>query len=182
MDPDRGQSAAQWLAGATEEEISGALCQLGEERFHRRVARNIVKAREAAPIISTVHLAHIIADAIPTRERSKHPATRSFLAIRMFVNHELEELRAVLEQALDVLAPYGRLVVISFHSVEDRIVKRFLRKQARALEPPLDLPVPAGECGGTLRVLGRARRASDSEVAVNPRARSALLRVAERSP
>jgi 16S rRNA (cytosine1402-N4)-methyltransferase len=94
----------------------------------------------------------------------------------------LEELRAVLEQALDVLAPYGRLVVISFHSVEDRIVKRFLRKQARALEPPLDLPVPAGECGGTLRVLGRARRASDSEVAVNPRARSALLRVAERSP
>jgi 16S rRNA (cytosine1402-N4)-methyltransferase len=175
-------SAAQWLASCTEQELSRVLKEFGEERFHRRIAKAIIAARQSAPISSTLQLAALIAGAVPNRERFKHPATRSFQAIRMFINKELAELQAALRQALQVLVPGGRLVVISFHSVEDRIVKRFMREQARGLELPPDLPVPASrqQTGAALKVIGRALRAGTAETALNPRARSAVLRVAER--
>ena len=136
--------------------------------------------RREAPITSTAQLARLVSDAVPTREPGKHPATRSFQAIRIHINRELEELAAALEQAVRVLAPGGRLVVISFHSLEDRIVKRFIRSQNRGRQLPLDLPIIDDQRGATLRPIGRSHRAGAGEVAVNPRARSAVLRVAER--
>ena len=165
---------------AGEDEIAGIIKELGEERFHRRIARAIVAARRERPIETTARLAELIAASVPTRERGKHPATRSFQAIRIFINRELEQLQSVLTQALQVLAPDGRLVVISFHSLEDRIVKRFMRQQARGVDWPLDLPVEAAQSGSTLRVIGKALRPGAREVAANPRARSAVMRVAER--
>lgn len=179
MDPTRGESAADWLARAEEKEITDVLFGLGEERYARRIARAIVRAREAEPITSTKQLAAIIADAVPTRERSKDPATRSFQAIRLHINRELDELRAVLPQAVEALAPGGRLAVISFHSLEDRIVKQFMRREEKGEELPPDLPVRASEIVARLRVIGKAQRASEDEVKRNPRARSAVLRVAE---
>lgn len=179
MDPTRGESAADWLARAEEKEIADVLFGLGEERYARRIARAIVRAREAEPITSTKQLAAIIANAVPTRERSKDPATRSFQAIRLHINRELDELRAVLPQAVAALAPGGRLAVISFHSLEDRIVKQFMRREEKGEELPPDLPVRASEIVARLRVIGKAQRASEDEVKRNPRARSAVLRVAE---
>ncbi len=180
MDPSAGMNASQWLAMAGEDEIANIIKALGEERFHRRIARAIVVARRERPIETTSRLAELIAASVPTRERGKHPATRSFQAIRIFINRELEQLQAVLAQAPQVLAPDGRLVVISFHSLEDRIVKRFMRQQARGVDWPLDLPVQADQSGSTLRVIGRALRPGAHELAANPRARSAVMRVAER--
>jgi 16S rRNA (cytosine1402-N4)-methyltransferase len=180
MDPTTGNSAAEWLASASEPELAWVLKEFGEERWHRRIARAIVEARRVAPITTTLRLAHIIVAAVPTREPGRHPATRSFQAIRIFINQELVELQAVLPQALQVLAPDGRLVVISFHSLEDRIVKRFMRTQVRGTELPLELPVLAGRHHATLRLIGRARRPMAGETNNNPRARSAVLRVAER--
>ncbi len=182
MDPDTGTSAAEWLARVSETELERALAEWGEERFHRRVARALVAARQRSPITTTARLAEIVAAAVPTREAGQHPATRTFQAIRIAVNDELGELRAVLPQAVQALAPRGRLVVISFHSLEDRMVKRFMRDQARGQEPPLDLPVRGGPEGSVLRLIGRAIRPGAAEIATNPRARSALLRVAERLP
>jgi 16S rRNA (cytosine1402-N4)-methyltransferase len=182
MDPDAGSSASQWLAGAAEDEISRVIRDFGEERFHRRIAGAIVRARRDQPIETTLRLAKIIEACVPTRERGKHPATRSFQAIRIFINGELEQLQAALAQALDVLSPEGRLVVISFHSLEDRIVKRFMRRQARGLELPLDLPVPVSRSGAKLRVVSKALRPDPQETLANPRARSAVMRVAERLP
>ncbi len=180
MDPTVGMSAAAWLARVDEAELAQALAAFGEERFHRRVARAIVAARQQAPIETTARLAEIVAAAVPTREPGKHPATRAFQAIRIAINNELDELQAVLPQAVAALAPGGRLVVISFHSLEDRVVKQFMREQARGRELPLDLPVMGRPTGMTLRLIGRAVRPSAAEVAANPRARSAILRVAER--
>lgn len=180
MDPTTGIGAAEWLGRVTEVELDRVLAELGEERFHRRVARAIVAARQQAPIETTARLVEIVAAAVPTREPGKHPATRAFQAIRIAVNDELGELAAVLPQALAALAPGGRLVVISFHSLEDRVVKRFMREQARGRELPLDLPVVGRPEGVTLRLLGRAVRPGSAEVAANPRARSAILRAAER--
>jgi 16S rRNA (cytosine1402-N4)-methyltransferase len=180
MDPTTGSSAADWLAAASEQEIARVLQVFGEERWHRRIARAVVAARQVAPITTTRRLAEIIMAAVPRREPGKHPATRSFQAIRLVVNQELVELQAVLPQAVQVLAPDGRLVVISFHSLEDRIVKRFMRTQARGASSPPELPVPAGQQGVTLRLIGRAVRPTAGETAGNPRARSAVLRVAER--
>ncbi len=180
MDPTRGVSAAQWLAGADEAEISQVLRDLGEERFHRRIARAIVAARGERPIETTDRLAELVAQAIPYRDRHKHPATRTFQAIRLRINHELEALQAVLEQSLSVLALGGRLVVISFHSLEDRIVKRFMRDQARGERLPAKLPVTGDAAAGALRIVIRQMRADAAEVAANPRARSAVLRAAER--
>ncbi len=180
MDPESGPSAAAWLARVDEAELARILADYGEERFHRRVARAIVAARQQAPIATTAQLAAIIAAAVPTREPGKHPATRAFQAIRIAVNHELDELHAVLPQAVQLLAPGGRLAVISFHSLEDRVVKQFMREQARGRELPLDLPVMGVPEGMTLRLVSRALRAGPAEVAANPRARSATLRVAER--
>jgi len=180
MDPDAGISAAVWLARVEEAELDRVLAEWGEERFHRRVARALVAARQRAPIVTTAQLAELVAAAVPTREPGQHPATRAFQAIRIAVNDELGQLQAALPQAVQALAPGARLAVISFHSLEDRVVKRFMRDQARGREWPLDLPVQGGPEGMTLRLIGRAVRPNAAEIAANPRARSAVLRVAER--
>lgn len=180
MDPTHGESAAEWLARAAADEISHVLRDYGEERFHRRIARHLVESRDSTPIVSTGQLAALLAESIPTRERGKHPATRAFQAIRIHVNRELEELEIALQVALAALAPGGRLAVISFHSLEDRIVKRFMRAQAQGEVLPYDLPVQGGPRGATLRVIGKAIRPQAAEVEANPRARSAVLRVAEK--
>ncbi|MBI1422749.1 MAG: 16S rRNA (cytosine(1402)-N(4))-methyltransferase RsmH [Gammaproteobacteria bacterium] len=180
MDPSRGESAAAWLAHADEQDISHVLKEYGEERFHKRIARAIVKAREESPIDTTQRLAAIVAAAIPTREQGKDPATRAFQGIRIYINQELDDLQQCLEHSVDLLAAGGRLVVISFHSLEDRIVKRFMRKQSKGDEYPLDLPITHVESNAKLREIGKAMRPSEAEVKRNPRARSAIMRVAER--
>ncbi|MCG5501412.1 16S rRNA (cytosine(1402)-N(4))-methyltransferase RsmH [Ectothiorhodospira lacustris] len=180
MDPMRGASAAQWLARADEAEIAGVLKTLGEERFARRIARHLVAQRAVMPIERTGRLAALIAEAIPRPERHKHPATRSFQAIRLHVNRELDALDECLAQIPAVLAPAGRLAVISFHSLEDRIVKRFIRRQSEGEPLPRGLPVTDLPPGRTLLKIGKAQRAREDEVDENPRARSAVLRVAER--
>lgn len=180
MDPTVGLRAADWLNRVDEAELGRVLAEFGEERFARRVARAIVAARCQVPIATTAQLAAIVAVAVPTREPGKHPATRAFQAIRIAINDELGELQGVLPQAVQVLAPQGRLAVISFHSLEDRMVKRFMREQVRGQELPLDLPVMGTPEGMTLRLVGRALRPGSVEITANPRARSAVLRVAER--
>jgi len=180
MDPNSGLSAADWLYSVSEAELAAVLRKYGEERFAKRIARAIVQARLQAPILRTGQLAAIISAAVPSREPGLHPATRSFQAIRIVINGELDELAAVLEQARQVLTVGGRLVVISFHSLEDRLVKRFFRRHAQADDLPPDLPVPAALSQATLRSVGKPTRASAAEVALNPRARSAIMRVAER--
>jgi len=182
MDPTQGRPASAWLAQASVDELADVIRRYGEERHARRIARAIDRARREAPIDTTTRLAAVVASAVPGREPGKHPATRTFQAIRIFINGELEALEAALPQALDVLAPGGRLAVISFHSLEDRRVKRFIQREARGDRFPPDLPVPASALAPTLRPVGRAVRATAAEVADNPRARSAVLRVAERLP
>jgi 16S rRNA (cytosine1402-N4)-methyltransferase len=178
MDTESGESAVEWLARAPEAEIARVLDEYGEERHARRIARALVAARREAPIMTTGQLAEIIARATPRRDPRKHPATRSFQAIRIHINQELETLAAMLPQACALLAPGGRLAVISFHSLEDRIVKRFMRDASEP--PPTDPRLPPPVFVPTLRRIGRAQRATDAECAANPRARSAVLRVAER--
>lgn len=180
MDTSSGVSAAEWLATADGREIGRVLKEFGDERFSKRIARAIVDARQEEAITTTGQLAQIIEQACPTKERDKHPATRSFQAIRIYINKELEELKQCLEQSLDVLAPLGRLVVVSFHSLEDRIVKRFIRDCERGDNFPADLPVTQEQLKPKLRAVGKAIYPSDDEIASNPRARSAVLRVAER--
>ena len=181
MDTSRGETAGEWLARAEEEEIREVIQAYGEERFAKQISRKIIEVRRQKPIESTRELAQIVAGAVRTREPNQDPATRTFQAIRIFLNRELEELSLVLPQIVDVLAARGRLVVISFHSLEDRIVKRFMRDEANADRLPRDVPVRAAELGGAqLRVVGKPVRASDIEVAANPRARSAVMRVAEK--
>ena len=178
MDPEQGLSVADWLAEATAEDIAKVLWVYGEERFSRRIAAAIVDARQTRPLTRTQELAELIRAAIPAATQGRiHPATRSFQALRIFINKELDDLEAVLPQALQALAVGGRLAVISFHSLEDRIVKRFMRDQARPQQPELPMApaVPA-----SLKLCGKAQRASDAEITANPRARSAVLRVAER--
>lgn len=182
MDPATGRSAAEWLAEVPEGDLARVLKVFGEERFARRIARRIVAARDEASIETTAQLAALIAAAVPTRERGKHPATRSFQAIRIAVNGELEQLEEVLRQAVEVLAPGGRLAVISFHSLEDRMVKRWLRDQARPDPGPPGLPYAPPGAEPRLRLIGKAVRAGEAELADNPRARSATLRIAERLP
>ncbi len=180
MDPSSGLSAAQWLAQAKEAEIANVLKEYGEERFAKRIARAIVQQREQSPITTTARLAKIVAEANPKWEKDKNPATRSFQAIRIFINSELDDLEQVLTQSVEMLAPGGRLAVISFHSLEDRRVKRIIRDEARGGELPPDLPVTEAHFNRRLRLVGRDIRAGKEELAVNPRARSAVLRVAER--
>ncbi|MES9993095.1 MAG: 16S rRNA (cytosine(1402)-N(4))-methyltransferase RsmH [Candidatus Thiodiazotropha sp.] len=180
MDPGSGLSAAQWLAKAEMKQITEVLKVYGEERHAKRIARAIVEAREQAPIATTLQLAEIVTRANPAWEKSKHPATRSFQAIRIHINAELEALQQALQSVLDVLAIGGRLVVISFHSLEDRIVKRFMREQAKGDRFPPGVPVTQEAMAPRLRLVGKAQRPSDAETAANPRARSAVLRVAER--
>lgn len=180
MNPQTGISAADWLASAAADEIADVLWRYGEERYSRRIARAIVSRRDTDPVRTTRQLADLIAAAVPGRERKKHPATRSFQAIRIFINHELEDLEAVLPQTVEALAPGGRLAVISFHSLEDRLVKRFIREEQRGPQLPPDLPIVPKIFKPRLRAIGKVIRASDAEVQANPRARSAVLRVAER--
>ena len=180
MDYEAGQSAAQWLAKAGEREIADILRQLGEERFARRIARAVVAARAVEPIVRTGQLAQLVAAAVPTREPGKHPATRTFQAIRIHVNRELEQLESALPQAVRLLATGGRLCVISFHSLEDRIVKRFIRREEQGDPVYAGLPNVPPHARPRLRRVGGAIVASEAEVAANPRARSAVLRVAER--
>ncbi len=180
MDPTSGISAAEWLETAGERDIAQVLKTCGEERFARRIARSIVASRHVSPLQTTGQLAELIAAAVPSREQHKHPATRSFQAIRIFINHELDDIRDVLEQAPDVLAPRGRLAVISFHSLEDRIVKRFIRDEYRGEAPPPEFPLAGMDYQPRLRPVGKAIHPGDAEIRANPRARSAVLRVAER--
>lgn len=180
MDPGSGESAAQWLARADEKEIADVLFRYGEERKSRRIARLICERRQAAPITRTGELAALIQQALGRGEPGKHPATRSFQAIRIHINQELQAIEAVLDQALRFLAPSGRLVVISFHSLEDRIVKLFIRDHS-GRAPRLRGGLPGvDEKPVQLRPLGKAIRADEQELTRNPRARSAVLRVAEK--
>ena len=180
MNPQAGISASEWLAKAPEKEIADVLWQFGEERFSRRIARNIVAQRSEAPLTNTVELAELVSRSVSKREKGKHPATRSFQAIRIFINRELEDLQRMLPQAIEVLAVTGRLAVISFHSLEDRIVKRFIRDEVRGPQLPPDLPIVPEAYKPRLRSLGKPIRANEDEIQLNVRARSAMLRVAER--
>ena len=180
MDNESGQSAAQWLAKAGEREIADVIRGLGEERFARRIARAIVAARAEAPITRTAALAALVAEAVPTREPGKHPATRTFQAIRIHVNGELDALESALPQAVRLLAPGGRLCVISFHSLEDRIVKRFIRREEQGDPVYAGLPNVPVHARARLKRVGGAVMAGEAEVRANPRARSAVLRAAER--
>ena len=180
MNYSAGESAAQWLARAEEQEISKVIWEYGEDRFSRRMARAIVREREEAPILTTKRLADIIAAACPTREKGKHPATRAFQAIRIHINRELDDLIDCLDRSLEKLKPGGRLVVISFHSLEDRIVKRFIRKQEKGDDLPSWLPVREDQLNKRMKSLGKAKKPGKQEVDENPRARSAIMRLAEK--
>ena len=180
MDPSSGSSASEWLETASEGDIARVLKTYGEERFSRRIARSIVEVRHASPLRTTRQLAELIAAAVPVREKHKHPATRSFQAIRIYINNELDEITAVLGQGCEMLAPHGRMAVISFHSLEDRIVKRFIRDEYRGAQPPQEFPLAGMDYVPRMRPVGKAIRAGEKEVSSNPRARSAVLRVAER--
>jgi 16S rRNA (cytosine1402-N4)-methyltransferase len=182
MNVGAGTSAADWLAVAREQEISDVLWRFGEERFARRIARAIVSTRTGGRIATTRQLAGLIERVVPTREQGKHPATRSFQAIRIHINRELDDLREGLAQTVQVLAAGGRLAVISFHSLEDRIVKRFMREQASGNRFPTRVPVTDDHRAPSLRVIGKPIRPPSDEIESNPRARSAVLRVAERTP
>jgi 16S rRNA (cytosine1402-N4)-methyltransferase len=179
MDPQNGQSAAEWLSGVSENKLREVLKTFGEERYARRIAAAIIAARADTPITRTSQLAEIVKAAHPRWERHHHPATRSFQAIRIFVNDELGALQRVLAHAADALKPGGRLVVISFHSLEDRIVKRALRKPPPDASIPRHLPQPQTK-NHPWRLAGKPVKASEQELVDNPRARSAIMRVAER--
>lgn len=181
MDPTTGASAAEWLASASERELEEVIRNHGEERFAKQVARAVVAARARGPVVTTRQFAEIVAKAVPTREPGQDPATRSFQALRIHTNAELEELSLVLPQAVTSLRTGGRLVVISFHSLEDRMVKRFFRSNAGADRLPRRLPLRHRDLPRPLlRLVGRAVRPASQETARNPRARSAVMRVAER--
>ena len=180
MDTSKGQSAAEWIASADEQEIAKVIKDYGEERFARRMAAAIVRQRTENPIERTVQLAKIVAEAHPAWERGKHPATKAFQAIRIFINRELADLDDLLQQVIDTLAIGGRLVVISFHSLEDRRVKRFIRDQHRGIKLPKNLPIPDVDRGVRLIKVGKAIKPSADEVENNVRARSAVMRIAER--
>ena len=180
MDPNTGQSAAQWLARASVQDIARVLKEYGEERYARRIAKSIVQIRGKNSITRTRQLADIITAANPSWEQDKHPATRSFQAIRIFINDELQAIKTCLSRTVELLRPAGRLVVISFHSLEDRIVKRFIQAQVTGDEFPVDLPVTHEHLQPSMRAIGKALRPNESEISSNPRARSAVLRTAER--
>lgn len=181
MDTTQGQSAAEWINSAAESEIADVLFKYGEERFGRRMAAAIVREREGEPISTTARLSAIVAAANPKWEKGKNPATRAFQGIRIFINRELEDVESVLDQTLEVLAVGGRMAVISFHSLEDRIVKRFIRTHVKGDEHlPPGIPVTQDMMRIRLKAIGKAIKASGAELQDNPRARSAVMRVAEK--
>jgi len=183
MNPTQGESAADWLHSAGEKEISAVLWELGEERYARRIARKIVEFRETQKIEDTATLSILIKACVPPLKNKKHPATRSFQAIRIHINHELLHIEQLLDSIFDILKIGGRLLVISFHSLEDRLVKRFFRQHSTRPKIPRGLPVRDDELMSAIRLrnIGKAIKAGTEELLVNPRARSAVLRVAERS-
>ena len=181
MDTSRGETAAAWLARVDEKLLGEVIRDYGEERFAKQIARALVAARQEQPVVTTGQLGGIVAQAVRTREPGQHPATRTFQAIRIYLNEELGELESILPQCVNVLKAGGRLAVISFHSLEDRIVKRFMRDMAQPDKLPRNLPLRAADLPqGMLHLVGKAVRASEIELEANPRARSAVLRVAER--
>ncbi|WP_281648604.1 16S rRNA (cytosine(1402)-N(4))-methyltransferase RsmH [Parendozoicomonas sp. Alg238-R29] len=180
MDTSRGMSAADWLAVASEDEITDVIKRFGEEKFGRRMAKGILEAREQAPITRTAQLAKIIADANPVWPKKIHPATKAFQGIRIFINSELDDLERLMEDSLELLKPGGRLVIISFHSLEDRMVKRFIRRHEKGDDVPSWVPLTEEQLNRRLKSVGKARKAGPEEVDGNPRARSAVMRVAER--
>lgn len=180
MDTSRGQTAEQWIANTDEEDMVWAFKAFGEERYAKRIARAIVEKRAKAPITRTKQLADIISEAHPRWEKHKHPATRCFQAIRIAVNRELDDLKDTLDQALNVLKVGGRLVAISFHSLEDRIVKQFIQKQAQGQNFPAGLPITEDMINRRMKKVGKFTKAGDSELERNIRARSAVMRVAEK--
>lgn len=182
MDPSRGQSAAAWIATAAEADIAQVFKEFGEERFAKRMARAVVQRRDVQPFERTADLAKVLTEANPAWEKGKHPATRAFQGLRIYINRELSDLEQGLQAAYEQLAVGGRLVVISFHSLEDRIVKQFMRRLAKgeADQLPRDLPIRATVFEPSLRLLGKPVYASEGELADNPRARSAVMRVAEK--
>ena len=182
MDTSRGQSAAEWLASADEQDIAQVIKEFGEEKFGKRIAHAIVNTRDVTPITRTAQLAAIIDEAVPVKDKFKHPATRTFQGIRIYINAELEQLRVGLKAATEVLSKGGRLAVISFHSLEDRLVKRFIKEQSRGKSVPNNLPITQAEIDAdkVLKALSRAIKPSQQEIANNVRARSSVLRVAEK--
>jgi 16S rRNA (cytosine1402-N4)-methyltransferase len=182
MDTTRGLSAAQWLAVAEEQDITQVIKEFGEEKFGKRIAHGIVNARQVAPITDTAQLAEIIDLAVPVKDKYKHPATRSFQAIRIYINSELDEIKTGLKAALHTLAPQGRLAVISFHSLEDRLAKRFIREQSRGLNVPHGMPIMQAEIDAAkaMKPIGKAIKPSADEIQQNVRSRSSVLRVAEK--
>jgi len=181
MNNSSGETAANWLANVDESLLKEVIRNYGEERFASQIASAIIAARQKAPIVTTRQLSEIIAQTVRTREPGKNPATRTFQAIRIYLNQELEEIARVLPQCVDCLKPGGRIVIISFHSLEDRMVKHFLRDMAQGDQLPRNLPIRAAEIRkGNLRLIGKAIRATSQEILANPRARSAVMRVAER--
>lgn len=180
MDTTQGMDAATWVNSATAADIIRVLKEYGEERFAKRIATAIIQRREMQPLVSTKELAELIAEAVPVHERYKHPATRSFQAIRIFINRELDELKQVLQQSVTALQKGGRLCVISFHSLEDRIVKQFIQRQSQGEAIPRGLPVRESELNKRLKKIGKLVLPSDEEIKQNARARSARLRIAEK--
>ncbi len=180
MDVSRGLSAAQWLVKAEQADIATVLKEYGEERYAKRIANAIVKARTEKTIDTTKQLADIVAAAHPAWEKHKHPATRAFQAIRIYINRELDDLKDFLAQSLEVLAPEGRIAVISFHSLEDRIVKQFIQRQCKGDDFPLDLPVTQDQLSQRMKKIGKMIIPTEAEIAQNPRSRSAKLRIAEK--
>lgn len=183
MNPEKGESAAEWLSHAAEKEIARVLWEFGEERFSRRIARKIVETRDSQALEDTAGLSALIASCVPQRDLKKHPATRSFQAIRIHINHELDQVTQLLESIFEVLKVGGRLLIISFHSLEDRLVKRFFKAQSSAPKIPRGLPIRESQLTSNIRLklIGKAIKAGAAELATNPRARSAVLRVAERT-
>ena len=180
MDQENELSAAKWLAQAEEYELRKVFKRYGEERYAGRIAREIIARRNVEPLETTGQLASLISNIVPTKEFDKHPATRVFQAIRIRINRELEEIANALPMALKYLKPGGRLVVISFHSLEDRIVKRFFRKEAKGDDYPVDMPVTADMLNPGLKIISKPIRPQNAEIDANPRARSAILRIAEK--
>lgn len=181
MDPDKGPSAAEWLGAVTEQELKRVLRVYGEEQAAARIAAAIVRARDSGAIETTGQLASIVESVNPRRGQRRHPATRTFQAIRIVINDELEQLERALHASVELLARGGRLCVISFHSLEDRLVKRFMRNASREPEPYRGMPDVPAEHRPPFRLIGRAIGASDAEKSANPRSRSARLRIAERN-
>ena len=182
MDTSRGQSAAEWLAEADEQDITQVIKEFGEEKFGKRIAHAIVNERKVNPITRTSELVRIIDQAMPVKDKFKHPATRTFQGIRIYINAELEQLRVGLKAATAILKPKGRMAVISFHSLEDRLVKRFMKEQSKGKAVPHGLPLTQQEIDAdkVLSLIGKAIKPGEDELAVNVRSRSAVLRVAEK--